>query len=390
MKKKICIFIVALLVLITAFAAVSFVRHGRQSIEITINTESNDDDRQSMWNRSSIVAKGEDGYYFLAQDNVNMGVRLKYYGDKLDSSITVCGKAECSHTGTDCNAYFNALEYLSAPLYYYHGNIYMIKLKNGMSVLTKISPDGAKREEIAELFPNSNVTSVNVIFHDDYAYVYDTIGHSGSSEENTEYIKKVSLAGKSSEIVFEYTGTGSSIGNAKSFGDKLFFEVEDYQVNKETAEYSSKRQLYTFDYKTGASEKILQENISGYHVDMEQSILYYFVIGDGLYKCSLDGSEKKLIFKADATMVVAALSFDGTYLYMENGGMGSTTNLREKIDRLVYVLDKDGSVVNTIPMSKNAILYFGDEEYLFGKDNDKLIYIDKKDIATATEWVTLY
>jgi hypothetical protein len=266
----------------------------------------------------------------------------------------------------------------------------MIKLKNGMSVLTKISPDGAKREEIAELFPNSNVTSVNVIFHDDYAYVYDTIGHSGSSEENTEYIKKVSLAGKSSEIVFEYTGTGSSIGNAKSFGDKLFFEVEDYQVNKETAEYSSKRQLYTFDYKTGASEKILQENISGYHVDMEQSILYYFIIGDGLYKCSLDGSEKKLIFKADATMVVAALSFDGTYLYMENGGMGSTTNLREKIDRLVYVLDKDGSVVNTIPMSKNAILYFGDEEYLFGKDNDKLIYIDKKDIATATEWVTLY
>lgn len=40
----------------------------------------------------------------------------------------------------------------------------MIKVKNGMGVLTKIQPDGNEREEICELFPNANVTSVSMVF----------------------------------------------------------------------------------------------------------------------------------------------------------------------------------------------------------------------------------
>ena len=38
------------------------------------------------------------------------------------------------------------------------------KSKNGMGVLTKIQPDGNEREEICELFPNANVTSVSMVF----------------------------------------------------------------------------------------------------------------------------------------------------------------------------------------------------------------------------------
>lgn len=33
-----------------------------------------------------------------------------------------------------------------------------------MGVLTKIQPDGNEREEICELFPNANVTSVSMVF----------------------------------------------------------------------------------------------------------------------------------------------------------------------------------------------------------------------------------
>lgn len=60
-----------------------------------------------------------------------------------------------------------------------------------MGVLTKIQPDGNEREEICELFPNANVTSVSMVFHDNAAYVYDHTGHAGSEQEQDETIKKV-------------------------------------------------------------------------------------------------------------------------------------------------------------------------------------------------------
>ena len=88
-------------------------------------------------------------------------------------------------------------------------------------------------------------------------------------------------------------------------------------------------QLYAYDYDTGTVQTVAEgKNISDYYVDLQNNILYYYVIGEGLYQCRLDSSEQKLIYKADATIAVASLSFDGRYLYMGNGGIGSATDAK--------------------------------------------------------------
>ena len=37
-------------------------------------------------------------------------------------------------------------------------------------------------------------------------------------------------------------------------------------------------QLYCYDYQTGKTEKVSDKNISDYYVDINNGILYYFVI----------------------------------------------------------------------------------------------------------------
>lgn len=52
---------------------------------------------------------------------------------------------------------------------------------------------------------------------------------------------------------------------------------------------------------------------------------------------------------------------------MGNGGIGSATDAKSAIDRVVYVLDTDGNVCNKINMQSNMKLYYGDADYLLQK-----------------------
>ena len=93
------------------------------------------------------------------------------------------------------------------------------------------------------------------------------------------------------------------------------------------------------------------------------------------------------MYKADETIVRATMSYDGNYLYMSNGGAGSATDYSKKIERKIFVLKTDGTVVNTIALDKNSgTAYFGDEKYMFfAKTGGELVYIDKNNILGECE-----
>ncbi len=60
----------------------------------------------------------------------------------------------------------------------------------------------------------------------------------------------------------------------------------------------------------------------------------------------------------------------------------------KKIERKIYVLKTDGTVVNTIVLDNNSgTAYLGDEKYMFfAKTGGELVYIDKKDILGGCEF----
>ena len=149
--------------------------------------------------------------------------------------------------------------------------------------------------------------------------------------------------------------------------------------------------LYCYDYETGNTEKISDKNIADYFVDTDNETLYYFVIDKGLYSRKLSESDSKMLYNADDTMVMGLLSYDGKNIYMYNGGIGSVSDLRNQIDEKIFVLNTDGTCVNTISLDSEKMgnLYYGDDKYIFFSYSQKLAYVDKKNIMNNVEIVTV-
>lgn len=384
-KKKLSIIIIGVVICVAALSAVLVMVKGKKEKTIDIGKSSGETDEQSYWNPDiHSIAKSEEGYYFLTYD-VD-GTTLKYLDDATHRTIAVCAKPDCTHDNSDCNAFFS-MDYLSSPVYYYKGYIYMVRVDGGMAKVVRIQKDGSKREDVADLFANDGITSISMVFHDDCIYAYDHLGHTASDEVGKEVIKKIELRTGQSEEAFSYEGKNAAISGARSFGDKLFFKILTYSLDRDKGEINESFLLYCYDYGTGNAEVISDKNISDYYVDTENGVLFYFVIGKGLYSRKLNGTDSTLLYKADETIIRATMSYDGNYLYMSNGGAGSATDYSKKIERKIFVLKTDGTVVNTIALDKNSgTAYFGDEKYMFfAKTGGELVYIDKNNILGDCE-----
>ena len=272
--------------------------------------------------------------------------------------------------------------------------MYVVRVDSGMAKLVRIAKDGSFREEVAELFPNDNITSISLVFHDNCVYAYDHLGHTGaldSSENDEEKMIRVDLATGNISEVFSYQGAYSAIYGARSYGDKLFFQIYHCSLDRKTAKADTYYKLYCYDYETGNTEKISDKNIADYFVDTDNETLYYFVIDKGLYSRKLSESDSKMLYNADDTMVMGLLSYDGKNIYMYNGGIGSVSDLRNQIDEKIFVLNTDGTCVNTISLDSEKMgnLYYGDDKYIFFSYSQKLAYVDKKNIMNNVEIVTV-
>lgn len=80
--------------------------------------------------------------------------------------------------------------YLTDTIYCYNGYLYLIQCEGGMGKLVRIHTDGSARETIADLFANTGVSSISLVFHENDVYAYDDTGHAGQEEEAEEVIKK--------------------------------------------------------------------------------------------------------------------------------------------------------------------------------------------------------
>ena len=215
-KKKLSIIIIGAVICVAALSAVLVMVKGKKEKTIDIGKSSGETDEQSYWNPDiHSIAKSEEGYYFLTYD-VD-GTTLKYFDDATHRTIAVCAKPDCTHDNSDCNAFFS-MDYLSSPVYYYKGYIYMVRVDGGMAKVVRIQKDGSKREDVADLFANDGVTSISMVFHDDCIYAYDHLGHTASDEVGKEVIKKIELRTGQSEEAFSYEGKNAAISGARSFG----------------------------------------------------------------------------------------------------------------------------------------------------------------------------
>ena len=365
----------------------------QKDINLSADDSSGDKSQSYFSGGNHYVAKGEGGYYFLSSNSRN----IMYFDKESLTSFPLCGKADCKHDNVDCNSYIEPLTHVLGTIYYYKGYIYMLKISQGNAVLEKINADGSARQELGIICPtDGDGGSVGLVFHGESIYVFDKGHEAYSDTEYTEVIRKFSLDGKSEGNIFEYTGTNIAISTGESYGNILFFEIK--QVTKDTNDKltGSSLGLFAYDYTTQETDQVMSSNIRSFSIDEKNSIIYYFIDGEGLYKYNITTKENVKIFEADEETGSCLISYDGRYIYMNNLGWCITqkSTLKKKLTQKCWVIDSDGSIINTINCDGILVFYFGDDAFLFAeKANNSspadLAYINKKDIENAKDWTSL-
>ena len=345
-----------------------------------------DEEGQPYWHALNCdITKSENGYYFKRFTT--------YYIDAEYMKRTVlCAKPDCDHSernNPDCLARIG-----SSSIYYYNGFCYTTEYSDetGNLMLIQLAPDGTSYREMFEInlptLTETNWLNVFLVFADDSVFIYNKGGRRLTVETQGDIvIRRRSLDGKEDEIVYTYTGDGCFFEAVKYYGGKLFFTVKEGKTDVETRQNTMvSRGLYVYDVDSKEVVRLLDEQVCDYSVDMENNIIYYYVLEDGLYKKKLSGGEAELLYKAQEDTGICFMSFDGQYIYLDNSRWFSFADYT-KIDwtKMLIVMDTDGKEVNRIDTLSYTVL-FGDSDYLFATGGKGLCYIPKKDIASAREF----
>ena len=397
--------VVVIVLIVAVFVLRSNQQAGIRMIKSDINLEAGEDAYQSCWAVGSHnFARAENGYYFMA-DN---GKSLMYFDASTKDVIPVCAKPDCKHDDYDCNSYLGKGEYQLFSVYYYNGYVYVLKNNMGNAQLVQISEDGATRKGICDVLPTEDAGSLDVVFHDNKAYIYDHCGNFVDADANKESevtIKEVDINNGSVRTVYSVTAMNAGFFNARSYGDKLLFLMQMSrdklgQGDSTIEKLMETQGLYAYDYASGETELIMEGNICDYSIDETNKIIYYFESGKGLYKQSLNnGSKGELIYKAEKDCMKCNMSYDGRYIYLDNTDWAASSTGGKGMS--CRVIDTDGNLVNRIdnPWNGYGDIYFGDDRYMFsnffdyGEDGSgagtMFWYIPKDEVSTATEWTRL-
>ena len=83
------------------------------------------DDSQSYWKANFLhdFTAAEDGYYFITPDMTY----LMYFDYATKEVVPVCGKPDCAHDNSTCNANMMKQSYVVSNIYYHEGYLYYMQ-----------------------------------------------------------------------------------------------------------------------------------------------------------------------------------------------------------------------------------------------------------------------
>ena len=361
-----------------------------------------DEDCQPYWNGriAHAYAKSNTGYYYI--DDETRYKLLEHFNPVSGEFAVLCDRPQCSHNTEECPAFFKDNEYLRM-VWRYKENLYVIKCDDKENaLLVQLDLNGKNRKELFEigkLMLNGErpCDMYNLTFCDDDVYIYRSAGNCAfTTGKNMEInVRRRSLDGKEDEIIMKSSEDYCIFDSVKAYGGNVFFAYTHYA----TEDYSftttvSAEGLFCYNPKTKEVGKIIDKEIIDYSIDEENKIIYYYVIGEGLYKYELNTGNEALIYKKDELSSMCQITYDGGYIFMDNGKWAFNNAEKQR----TWILDTDGKELKVLPGFGN-ISYLGDKECIFtygykgflpaeaygGERKEK--YFTESDIESdATEW----
>jgi hypothetical protein len=379
----------------------------------------------SRWEHQNIAAC-EEGYYivpWLEIDN-DGDTALDIYGNEkavvdgflaffydLESCSLVpwCDRADCNHRNIYCNAFFEKESYLQR-IYYYDGKVYMISKDEDFYYIESFDKDGSNQKKECRLKAIEGYeTGVGIYFYNQYVYY-----HKSYNDETPGIYRRPVSDMSREELVIAFNE------------EEYLWDLEIYIVNDTIYYYVTQKYDDTgeMEFKRvnidGSDPQLIyvpeNEYIHNMTVTEEGDIYYYFPY-KGLMRIKNGEHTAELLYEED-TIGYRGITYDGTYLYVENG-LASDMLLafedqkgeeRYTKDEQIYmmVFDKEGNLVDRLhveiaPDSENGTSTFaedyfytfrgmgGDERVFLATCDLELIVFDKAKLFSDEQtWVRKY
>ena len=311
------------------------------------------------------MCKNENGYFFsYADGNV-------YYLDKTSGASTVlCGKPECSHTDTTCNA-----NVLPRFLTYYNGKLYWVHHdyveENGGVVdygerLHSMELDGTNHTVVQDLdfVPGSdtNTYETKPILHRGVVYFcYSGCLYAvalGDDIENAVYLYGEKIASDDSHIINPHEMHYELWAD----GDMMYFMAKNVKQSNGTY----KDTLYSYDPQNGEVKKVWQVpeksevgtwsttgvSVSSWYIS--GGYLYYYLMGNDLWYADL--STGKNVKLADVNLNAGEAIFSSEYIVVMNKEIWGqdliSGSAAVKGGDTLYVYNYNGELVKEISLKQ--------------------------------------
>lgn len=344
-----------------------------QQIEYTLNT-------------GQVMARGENGYYFIVGD-------FLFFAESDMSKVTpLCNKPDCLHYNeTDpqriinCNAYIGK----TSSIGWQDGNLYlvssMISASDDVSssVLIKVSPDGSGREAVLKF---DNFTTC-ITLHNGYVYYvenyYDAAGTSVCN------LLRRSLRNlKESELIYKCSLEDASINYLMCVDDKAYF-----------TEFSPSKMVYKaimVDVNTAVATRLFTDSddvLPSFCANRNALYcnLFPFLAGEenGNYEqYSLSG--ERIGTFVEGVPTTQKLIVDETNYYLIDLGWKIDTIPKDGLYMEVYDLESHEKLasVSLNNIGKNPDILPGDDQFLFAysfePEEISIYYLDKSSLQKKT------
>lgn len=318
-------------------------------------------DDQPYFSSLKEVVKTGDGYYYCFDDQL-------YFFDG-ESAIIVCNMPNCNHESENCNA--NIFHYHST-LMQYNGKLYLVEInEKNENYLVEFSKDGTQRKRIAKLFSSGeDGVSVEFMLHRGYLYFCVAPNEYYKETENTLYRMKIEQNAKLEKLITNKE-MGLQYEQISGYGNYIYFVESYFDENREVTNV-----LKRYHVNTKQTEVVYDGEFRQYVVDDGD---IYYLTEDSVYK--MTEKEDDCIYHLPKGMYVVFMQ-DDSYFYLDTRPEVVMCNLNEK-ERKIYVITKDGKLVDTLQVKNTDECLFGDDKYLFFHEYGKGIKVyDKSEIGS--------
>ncbi len=242
--------------------------------------------------------ESEAAYYLFSDTNPF----LHYYDKESGISGILCGKPECNHSDTSCNAYLAG----GSSLMYYDGYIYWVQQGN---TLMRIKPDGTERETVQYL---QGGIANSVWLHRGYIYSIQTTSSvvDGVSQNLIQLTQEVlGDAEQEAKTVLEVVGNDYFY---QVVGNTVYIGIEAYTLAEDSSIASSSISLYAYDSASGSLDKLAENTLAQNHLICDMRFtngnLFFSAYGDDsqpslLYQYCTDTKEIALFSELDSSLI---------------------------------------------------------------------------------------